>query len=787
MKKKIALSLGMITVIVLAISVFMGCSSFKTTKKGFASLENTSEKYFVAELDNGKMNVVNAKGKKLLDSDYDELTSISIDGKLLFAKTRGIKGGEIVNVDTGKQVYNLKNISIDAKDIKITDATVEEVHFSKTLRHTSKTTYLMTYVEKGYLNGVKINGNGGERVFQYHMPASDKNYSVHVYGTETVNAYLTDNDLHNTTHLNYILVTCKTMVEKEEKYNACILDQEVNVVNEYTSDYIGIENIRLSYDNIAFRLIETYEVSGLKLTVNDEEGRKTHYYMAGKTYEDINDVEEFDNFGYVITTVNDEGVMNFEIVNPKNSVDFKVAGIISSAITAYGYSSGNSEIGEREKVFWVKNSDNTYLYYNNRGENVYQAKNFEYLNGNVLHDLDEKVLFDFVTNSKILEYSNTFNILATGDDFTVALVDNSKYAVLESNKIITSFDGNDWGKFTYDSTNMMFKCKTKSIMLEGKEKGRIVNEEEIAQISGYQVTTSATNSTVVGELKSQNILKILKYQDTVDLGSGYVRIKSITENEHSLVDIVYTVGETNPQERVKSLIFNKGFIEVYDGNCPYRFEESKINLNKSIFRYLVKNANYSYAEKVSNVVTYVYNENGDYNVEIKKTVLDNLTILNSSYYTAEKNGKKAILNSEFKALTPYMFTTVSIKENSDYAVVNTEGNIYGVIQLTKKGYKVVQDFAARTITVVFVYEGIHLSTDLYYTVEHIDKSGNVVKSLYKNNKAMIKDAVEITPIIGVDRSKKNLIIIGSYTKNDGKKYMFTVESKLENLIDNLLS
>lgn len=785
MKKKIALSLGMIIVIVLAISVFMGCSSFKTTKKGFASLENTSEKYFLTELNNGKMNVVNAKGKKLLDSDYDELTSISSDGKLLFAKTWGVEGGEIVNVETGKQVYDLKNISINAKDIKITDATIEELYFSKTLEYTSKTTYLMTYVEKDYLNGVKITSNGGNIVFQYQLPASDKNYSVNVYNTETAYAYLTDKNLHNTRQLNYILVTCKTLLEKDEKYNACVLDQEVNIVKEYTSDYIGVENIKLSYDNFAFKLIDLYEMNGIKLTIGDAEARSTHFYMGGKTYEDIIDVEEFNNFGYVITTTNDEGVTNYEVANPKDSVIFNVGGISNSTVTAQGYISGNSIIKDRE-VLWVKDSDNTYLFYNNRGENLYQAKKFVYLRSNVLHDLEEKVLFDFITNSKILEYADKFNILATGDVYTIALVDNSKYVVLENNKIICTYDGNDWGQFTYDWKNNMFVSATKSIMLEGKEKGKIVNEEEIAKISGYDVITTATNSTVVNELESQNVLKILKYQDTVDLGSGYVRIKSITENNDLLLDIAYTVGDTNPQERVKSVFFNKGFIEVYDGNCPYRIEQVKVNLNKNITQFLFKNANYSYAEKVSNVVTYIFNENGDYNVEVKKTVLDNLSVLNSSYYSAEKNGKKAILNSEFKALTPYMFTTVSMKENSNYAVVNTEGNIYGVIQLTKKSYKVIQDFEARTITVVFVEQGIDLCTDLYYTVEHINKNGNIVKSLYKNGKALIKDAVEITPIIGVDRSKKNLIIIGSYTKHDGKKYMFTVESKFEDLFDQLL-
>lgn len=787
MKKKIGLSLGIIMVIILAISVFVGCSSFKTTKKGFISLENASENYFVAELDNGKMNVVNTKGKKLLDSDYDELISLSFDGELLFAKTRGVDGGEIVSVNTGKQIYDLRNVPINAEDITLTESIVEEIYVTKTYIKRSYTTYLMTYVENSSLNGVRIDSNGVERIFQYQMPESDNNYSVSFYSTNTVYEKVLDDDFRSTANVNNILVTCKVMVEQQVEDNACVLNGEVKIVNVYTGDSIRTEHLDFSYQNTDYNLYDVYHMTGIKLIVDNAEKRSTHAYMGGKTYEDIVDIDEINDFGYVVTTKNDEGVTKYEVVNPKDNVAFNVEGIDYSIQGGIGYVSGNSNIKEKD-VLCVKDGEDTYSFYNNQGQLEYQAKNIEYLRMHGLHDLDGKVLFDFVTSSKILEYTDSFNILATGDKYTIALVDSSKYVILEHNKVIGTFDGNNWGQFTYDSKNKMFSCETKSIMLEGKEKGQIVNEEKIVEISGYQVTTTATYSTVINELESQNVLNILKYQDPIELGNSYIRIKSITENMGN-VDIVYTVGETNPQERVKSLVYNKGFVEVYDGVGSYKIERASSDKNTSQLIY--KNDSESYAEMVSNVVIYTYSENGDYSIEVRKTILHNLSALNSDYFTAEKNGKKAILNKEFKALTPYMFTSVSMNINTNYAVVKTEGDIYGVIQLTKKSYKIIQDFAARPIKVEFVIPlpdyTLDLSSDFYYTIEHFDKDGNLVKSLYKNNKAVIKDAVDITPMIGAERSKKHFIVIGSYTKNDGKEYLFTVESKWKDVMNAIRS
>lgn len=785
MSKKIKMLLCMVIVVILATVLFVGCSPVKKPRNGYASLNSLGEEFYIAELDNGKVNVVDANGKKLLKSDYDNLTPLSNDDKILFAKTAGVEGGEVVSLHTGEMVHDFRNTSINPRDIHIEDISNDSLTLNTNdIEINRSTVYLMTYVDvdKEVLYGYRIDGNvTATSVFVYNLASSDLSYNVQTY-TKTHESYNTiSKEVTSSGSVIYVTVSYTTEIGDITKDNLCVLNDRLDILETFVGDSIMTENVRVRYIISEFGKEEslTYEYLGVRTQESDE--IKAVGLFDTKRFNDILDIDIIDNFGVIIKNSTGEGEPTFSLLNPKDSVDMTISGSTYDTVKASGYLSGTSVLTTEDAIV-VENND-TYIFYDSKGNELLQTKDFSLLTGNVINDRTNKALYDIVTKTKILEYTDTFETIVRGENYTMASVDNSKYVVLDNNTIIGSFEGNDWGTFSYDYVNKMFTSKDRSIMLEGKQKGQILNAEELTTISGYVVRVATVDSE--GNNLSQNELEIMKYKDTVNISGDFIRIVSITENMLNGIDIFYTEGEISPKTKMKSYIFNNGLIEVYSGNSRYRVTDNPTQLG--VVEYIYNNGDMSFSvsdtvDIVSNIVIITTKADGTSTVEVKKTAMENLTYLSDEYYTAIKNGKMAIFNKELKLLTPYLFSSVQMKEGMDYALVNID-KASGIIKLTKNGYKIIQNFAIRTTDIKLI--GI-VDGDIYYTMSRIDKKGNQTVSLYRNNKVEIKDAIWISNPDNFLFDTKKSKHIGTYRKADGKTYEYCIEfNTMKTLLDSL--
>lgn len=783
MSKKIKMLLCMVIVVILATALFVGCSPVKKPRNGYASLNSLGEEFYIAELDNGKVNVVDANGKKLLKSDYDNLTRLSIDGKILFAKTAGVEGGEVVSLHTGEMVHDFRNTSINPSDIQIEDISNDSLTLNTNgIEINRSTVYLMTYVDKEVLYGYRIDGNvTATSVFVYNLASSDLSYNVQTYAKRHESKNIISKEAISSSSVIYVTVSYKTEIGDITKDNLCVLNDRLDILETFVGDSIMTEKVSVGYTIPEFGKEEslTYEYLGVGTREGDE--IKAVGLFDTKRFNDILDIDIIDNFGVIIKTSTGEGEPTFSLLNPKDSVDMTISGSTYDTVKASGYLSGTSVL-TTENAIVVENND-TYIFYDSKGNELLQTKDFSPLTGNVINDRTNKALYDIVTKTKILEYTDTFETIVGGENYTMASVDNSKYVVLDNNTIIGSFEGNDWGTFSYDYVNRMFTSKDRSIMLEGKQKGQILNAEELTTISGYVVRVATVDSE--GNNLSQNELEIMKYKDTVNISGDFIRIVSITENMLNGIDIVYTEGEISPKTKMKSYIFNNGLIEVYSGNSRYRVTDNPTQLG--VVEYIYNNGDMSFSvsdtvDIVSNIVIITTKADGTSTVEVKKTAMENLTYLSDEYYTVSKNGKMAIFNKELKLLTPYLFSFVDMEEGMDYALVKID-NASGIIKLTKNGYKIIQNFAIRTtdIKLIRIVDG-----DIYYTMSRIDKKGNQTVSLYRNNKVEIKDAIWISNPDNFLLDTKKSKHIGTYRKADGKTYEYCIEfNTMKTLLDSL--
>lgn len=783
MNKKIKIVLCTVLVVILAAALFVGCSPVKTPNKGYASLDAVGAEFYIAGLDNGKVNVIGEKGKKLLKSDYDNLTPLSDDGKILFATTAGVEGGEVVSLYTGAMVHDFKNMSIKASDIRVEIIANDSVKLdAKNLEINRSAIYLMTYVDNNVLHGYRIDDSKSvNTVFAFDLAPSVLSYNLQAY-TKTHESYNPiSKEMVSSGSFIYVTVSYKSEVNNVQKSNLCVLDNGLNIIETFVGDSIITENFDVEYEYSEFGKEEKFVYEYLSiLTLNGQENKKVGLFDI-KRFTDVTNIKNIENVGLVVETTTGEGVTTYSLFNPKDNVVVNLDSMIDSKITAEGYLSGNSALTTKEAMY-ARNND-TFIFYDTKGNELFQTKVYATLSGNLIHDITNKALYDIVTYKKILEYTDTFETIVGGENYTMASVDNSKYVVLDNNTIIGSFEGNDWGTFSYNSVNKMFTSTDRSIMLEGKQKGQILNAEELTAISGYVVRVATVDSE--GNNLSQNELEIMKYKDTVNISGDFIRIGSITENRMDGIDIVYTEGEISPKTKMKSYIFNNGLIEVYSGNSRYSVTENATQLG--VVEYIYNNGDMSFSvsdtvDIVSNIVIVTTKADGTRIVEVKKTAMQDITFLSSDYYAVIKNRKIAILNKELKLLTPYMFTYAKMEEGTDYALVGID-NASGIIKLTKKGYKIIQNFADRAndIEVVGVANG-----DLYYTMSKIDKNGNQTVSLYRNDKAEIKDAVWIKKPMNFAIDAKKTKQIGTYRKADGKTYEYCIEfNTKKTLLDSL--
>lgn len=769
MSKKIKIVLCTVIIVILAAVLFVGCSPVKKSNKGYVSLDSVGEEFYIAGLDNGKVNVIGEKGKKLLKSDYDYLTPLSDDGKILFATTTGIEGGEVVSLHTGEMVHNFKNMSIKSSDVKVETIANDSVKYeAEKVEINRSVAYLMTYVDDNVLCGYKISDNNSvNSVFVYDLAPSDLTYEVETYTKEHDKNNSISKEMYSSSSHIYVTVSCTTEVDNVQKNNLCVLDNTLNVIDTFVGDSITASKIhsRYDYSNFGQREVLHYEYLSV-LTQNGQESKIVGLFDT-KRFSDITNIKNIENVGIVIETTTGDGSTTYTLFNQKDNVNVSLDSKNITKITAIGYLSGNSALTTKDAIYGIK--DDTYFFYDTKGNELLQTKVFSTFSGNLIHDITNKTLYDIVTNNKILEYTNNLEIIARGEGYTMALVDNSKYVVLENNTIIGSFEGNDWGDFSYDSVNKMFASTDRSIMVEGKQKGQILNAEELTLIDGFVVRVATVDSE--GKELSQNEVEIMRYKDTINISGDFIRIASISENSFGGIDIIYTEGENSLQPKIKSYIFNNGLIEVYSGKSAYTVDDN--TPQTGVEEYIFSND-----EDVSNIVIVTTKADGTRNVEVKKTSMKNLAFLSDRYYTAEKNGKTAILNKELELITPYMYTEVELGDNSDCAIVKID-NASGVIKLTKNGYKTIQKFANRTIdiNVIFALDG-----DLYYTMSKTDNKGNQTVSLYRNNKVEIKDAIWIKEPENTAPDTKKTKLIGTYCKADGKTYKYHIEIDTKKII-----